>query len=379
MMRKRVLIILFLLLTLTALSVVKICIYPGPPLIDWKGEKPTGIYPDLIREIARINNWETQYIEAEFEELYDMLLNGEIDILPAVVYSSEREKLFDFNQEQILSSYGTVYVPTNSEFNSLLELEGKKIAVAKNAINYTGVFGIKKIFDSLNIKVTFVEKNNYEEVLETVDSDEAEAGVVDSLFAAMNANKYKIKSTPIVLNPSDIRLAFPKDSEKSQRLISEFDEQLNEMKKDSDSFFYQTNDKYLHNKQFVQNPLLMQILVIISIATIILLGGIIYLRHNVKIRTDEIEEKNVKIDVAETKVKETYSELKMTNKRLRETLRKFEDMVLIAGALGVRDLNEKDFLDLLLEKTLAIIDEADYGTISMIENGEWQFVSTAGY
>ena len=378
-MKKTILTLLFIMITFTALAVVKIGVYPGPPLVYWDEEKPAGIYPDLIREIAKINNWETQFVKGEFEELFNMLKNGDIDILPAIVYSSERAELFDFNHEHILSSYGTVYVPSDSTFNSLLELEKKRIAVAQNAINYQGVFGIKKIFDSLNIPVTYIEKSNYEEVLQSVAEGEAEAGVVDSLFGAMNANKYPIKSTPIVLNPSDIRLGFPKGTEKSQRLIKEFDEQLKTMKDNPDSFFFRNNEKYLHNKEFVENPLLMKILVIISISTIILLGGFIYLKHNVKIRTDEIEEKNAKINDAEKKVKETYSELKFTNQRLRETLGKFEDLVMIAGALGVRDLNEKDFLDLFLEKTMAIIDEADFGTVAMIENGHWKFISAVGY
>jgi putative nucleotidyltransferase with HDIG domain len=378
-MKHKILTLLLLLIALTAISTVKIGVCSGLPLVGWEGDKPVGIYPDLIQEIAEINGWESEYVKGEFEELYNLLLAGEIDILPAIVYSSERAKLFSFNEEHILSSYGTVYVPIDSELNSLLELKKKNIAVVKNAINYTGDFGIKKIFDSLNIEVTFIEKLNYEEVLESVTNGEAEAGVVDSLFAAMNANQYPLKSTPIVLNPSDIRLAFSPVNENSQKLISEFDEQLRIMKENPDSFFYRNNEKYLHNKEFVENPLLMQILVIISISALILIGGIFYLRHNIKIRTDEIKEKNAKLDVVKTKVKETYSELKHTNERLKETLVKFEDMVFIAGTLGVRDLNERDFLDLFLEKTLDIIDEADYGTISMIEDGEWKFMAAVGH
>lgn len=378
-MKHKILTLLLLLIALTAISTVKIGVCSGLPLVGWEGDKPVGIYPDLIQEIAEINGWESEYVKGEFEELYNLLLAGEIDILPAIVYSSERAKLFAFNEEHILSSYGTVYVPIDSELNSLLELKKKNIAVVKNAINYTVDFGIKKIFDSLNIEVTFIEKLNYAEVLESVTNGEAEAGVVDSLFAAMNANQYPLKSTPIVLNPSDIRLAFSPVNENSQKLISEFDEQLRIMKENPDSFFYRNNEKYLHNKEFVENPLLMQILVIISISALILIGGIFYLRHNIKIRTDEIKEKNAKLDVIETKVKETYSELKHANERLKETLDKFEDMVFIAGTLGVRDLNERDFLDLFLKKTLDIIDEADYGTISMIEDGEWKFMATVGH
>ncbi len=377
---KRISISLFLLIVIiTVFSAVRIGVYPGPPLVGWEGETPIGVYPDLIKEIARINGWETEFVKAEFNELYNMLLNGEIDILPAIVYSAERAKLFKFNQEHILSSYGTVYVPIDSDFNSLLELENKRIAVAKNAINYTGIFGIKTIFESLNIDVVFIEKTNYEETLEAVANGEAQAGVVDSLFAAMNAYRYPIKSTPIVLNPSDIRLAFAPNKEQSQTLINQFDEQLRLMKENPDSFFYRNNEKYLHNKQFVENPLLRQILIIISFATIILIGFILYLRHNVKARTVELNEKNAKINVAETKVKATYSELKIANERLRETLRKFEDLVHIAGTLGVQDYNEKDFLDLFLKKTMAIIDEADCGSIALIKNGKWQFISAIGH
>ena len=114
-MKKRILSLLLLLVSLTAISIVRIGVYPGPPLVGWEGEKPIGIYPELIQEIAEINSWEIEYVKGEFEVLYNKLLTGEIDILPAIVYSSERAKLFAFNQEHILSSYGTVYGPIDSE------------------------------------------------------------------------------------------------------------------------------------------------------------------------------------------------------------------------------------------------------------------------
>ena len=378
-MKKISISLLFLIVIITGFSTVRIGVYPGPPLVGWEGETPIGVFPDLIKEIAKVKGWETEFVKAEFNELYNMLMNGKIDILPAIVYSAERAKLVNFNQEHILSSYGTVYVPIDSDFNSLLELENKRIAVAKDAVNYIGIFGIKTIFDSLNIPVIFVEKPNYEETLKAVANGEAQAGVVDSLFAAMNAYRYPIKATPIVLNPSDIRLAFAPGNERSQILITEFDKELRLMKENPESFFYRTVEKYLHNKQFVENPLLIQILIIVSITTIILIGLILSLRHNVKVRTVELDEKNAKINVAETKVKATYSELQIANEQLRETLRKFEDLVLIAGTLGVQDYNEKDFLDLFLKKTMAIIDEADCGSIALIKNGKWQFISAIGH
>ncbi len=378
-MNKSILLTILILMLSINLFAFRVGVFQAKPVCYFEDETFKGIFIDIIREIGSKNKVEVEFVLDEFPKLQEMLLKGEIDVLPGIVYSAERAEIFDFNDEHILSSYGTVYVPESSEFISLLELAGKKVAVAKNAVNYIGEYGIKRIFDTLNIEIDYIEKDNYPEVLQAVHENEAEAGVVDSLFAAINAADYKIKATPIVVNPSDIRYGFTKGTESTAELIEIVDRTLAEMKDDSSSFFYQTMNKYLHNKEYVDNPYLYYIIILCIAVFFFFLYSINYLRKGLKKTSDEIAAKSTQLDLAEYKVEQTYAELKKSNEILKETLNKFENLIGISGALGVRDLDEEGFLAIFLKNTVSIIKEADYGSVSLIRNGEWKFVAAEGY
>jgi putative nucleotidyltransferase with HDIG domain len=377
---KKIIILFVLFLSgVSCFSTVKIGIYDGKPLCYVDEGEFTGMYIELIQKIAGDNNLELVFVYDGFAELYQMLLKGEIDMMPGVVYSSERAELFDFNREHILSSYGTVYVSEKSKFTSLLELKGKTIAVVRNAINYKGIFGIKNIYDSLNIEVEYIEKESYAEVFKAIEEGEAGAGVVDGFFGVLNEQDYSLKSTPIVLNPSDIRYAFAKGTSESAELIAIVDKSLKKMKQDDSSFFYRNLNKYLHNKEYVDNPYLYFIIIMCIIAFFFFLFSVHYLRRGLKKSTSEIEKKESQLNIAESKVKETYSELKKSNQILKETLEKFGNLVNISGTLGVKDLNEDDFSKIFLVNMVSIIKEADYGSISLVRDGEWEFVAAVGY
>lgn len=378
-MKRLILFLLIFFVCLSAFSVVKVGVFQGKPLCYYEEGEFRGLYIDLIGEIASKNAIEVEFVPGEFSHLCELLKNGEINILPGIVYSAERSELYDFNEEHVLSSYGTVYIPEHSAFTSLLDLNGKKIAVAADSVNYTGPFGIKTVLDALNLQVEYLVKANYSEVLKAIHTEEADAGVVDSMFAALNAYNYKIKSTPIVLNPSDIRFGFTKGTPETKRLIERIDRSLKEMKEDSSSFFYQTINRYLHNMEYVDNPYLYYLLVLCAAVFFLFLFSIHYLQRGLKASTFEIERKKSELNIAEYKVEQTYSELKKSNEILKESLQKFENLVGIAGALGVRDLDEENFLKLYLRNTVAIIKEADYGSVSIIKRGEWEFVASEGY
>lgn len=52
---------------------------------------------EYLQEISYITGWTYEYVFASFSECYDMLVNGEIDLLGDVSYSAERAELVDFS------------------------------------------------------------------------------------------------------------------------------------------------------------------------------------------------------------------------------------------------------------------------------------------
>ena len=55
----------------------------------------------------------------------DRLAKGEIDLMPDVAYTAEREKIYSFHKVPVLSSWSQVYARKGSGIRSILDLDGK--------------------------------------------------------------------------------------------------------------------------------------------------------------------------------------------------------------------------------------------------------------
>ena len=164
--------------------------YDNPPKIfeDDNG-KVVGIFPDLLEYIALQEGWMITYIKGSWTECLERLENNEIDIMVDVAYSDSRAEKYDFNNVEILTNWGVVYGKEGSHIESLDDLENKKIAVMRGSIHTEGEEGIKNLTQRWGINCTFIELENYDQVLEMLEAGGADAGVVNRLFGQLNENE----------------------------------------------------------------------------------------------------------------------------------------------------------------------------------------------
>lgn len=100
----------FYFIPLHATEILKVGIYNNSPKIFINdNDKPSGFFVDLLGSIAEEEKWRLNFIPCEWEECLAKLEAGEIDIMPDVAQTKEREKRFDFGQEVVLSSWSMVY------------------------------------------------------------------------------------------------------------------------------------------------------------------------------------------------------------------------------------------------------------------------------
>jgi ABC-type amino acid transport substrate-binding protein len=73
--------------------IVKVGLYENAPKIfTSESGQPSGIFIDVLASIAETEGWRLQYVHGTWGEGLDRLEKGEIDLMPDVAYSSEREK-----------------------------------------------------------------------------------------------------------------------------------------------------------------------------------------------------------------------------------------------------------------------------------------------
>ncbi len=289
--------------------VVSVGIYENSPKIftDDQGNA-SGFWPDIIEYIASEEGWEIEYIHGTWAQCLERLENNEIDVMPDVAYSEDRNRLFDFSNEAVYISWSRVYAKEGIDIQSVIDLEGKTIAVLEGSINYEGPDGIKQLVASFNVDCTFMEVDSYTRVFELVDSGEVDLGVSNRDFYNQNKTDYDIIPTPIVFQPSSLYFAFPRNSILTPYLIERIDYHINELRTNEDSIYYQSLGKWLGITPIEKSIIPEWIkwsLIGSGVFLFILLGGSFILRSQVRTRTKELAG-----EVAERKkAEEKYSTL----------------------------------------------------------------------
>jgi len=286
---------------------VKVGIYENQPKIftDERGNA-SGFWPEIIQYIASEEGWAIEYVHGTWAECLQRLADNAIDIMPDVAYSEQRSRLYDFSHEAVYISWSRIYTRSGADIDSILDLDGKIIAVLKGSVNVEGPDGIKQVIRAYNINCSLIEVDSYGRVFELVESGEADAGVTSKDFGYQNEGEYKVMKTAIIFQPSLLLFAFPKGTGLTPYFIERIDQRMKELKEDNNSVYYRSLDKWLAVKSS-EKPVIPGWVtwVLGGIAGLVLLlaGGSFILRAQVQSRTKELTEeiatrKRAEVDLA---------------------------------------------------------------------------------
>lgn len=139
---------------------------------------------EYLQKISYITGWEYEYVYGSFQECYDMLVNGEIDLFGNLTYTPERNKLFNF------STYPQgqeVYCMYTSDAHKELA-EGDTDALNGSKIGVTAGSYQMRLLDSWlegkNIEAEIVPYSGYTALMEALNQEEVELIVTPDLSIA---------------------------------------------------------------------------------------------------------------------------------------------------------------------------------------------------
>ena len=288
----------------TQAIVLKVGLYENAPKIytDADGQA-AGFWPDLLRHIAAEEEWELVWVPGTWEEGLDRLEKGEIDIMPDVAWTEARNKRFDFSQETVLLNWSRLYVRKGLEVQTVLDLEGKTIAVLGGSIQSKGMESIQELVREFEVECTIVEFENYQQVFEALENGAVDAGVTNKDFGSLYEGDYDVKRTPIIFQPVRLLFAFPKEAELTPYLIETIDPHMCEFKAENDSAYYQVLEKHIGGKVaetvietipgWVRNILLMGAGLLIFLLAVGAVSRIQVNRRTAKLRASEARYRNL--------------------------------------------------------------------------------------
>ena len=292
---------------------VKVGLYHNKPLVfmDNSG-KARGIFVDILEHIAEKENWSLEFVYGSWPECIDRLEAGEIDLMPAIAYSKERAKRYNYTYETIITNWGQVYVGKGANISSILDLDQKKIAVKMEDIHF---LGIKELTSKFNMNCRFIEADGYDVVFELIEANRVQAGVVNRLYGIENKTTFPVRETSIMFNPIEVRYASPKGL--GGDLLSIIDNHLQRMHDEKDPFLSQTMNRWLvaPSEWVLPNSVKYTLIAVASLLILFALTNLT-LRSKVKKRTQELSSANVKL--------KNEVDIRM---KAEEELRKYERIV----------------------------------------------------
>ncbi len=222
-------------------QVVRSGIYQNEPKIfeDAQG-RPSGFFADLLDAIAREENWKLEYHACAWEVCLQKLEAGDIDIMPDVAYSAERALRFGLGREVVLSSWSVVYVRQGEAIPSLSELQGRRLAVVRDSIQYQVIM---RRLNALGVAVHVVEKETFAQVFRALQQGQADAGLVNTYFGRRHAARFGLKKTAILVKPSLLVFAAAPNP-RGESLLQVLDHHIKEYKTDKSSVYYRALQRW---------------------------------------------------------------------------------------------------------------------------------------
>ena len=115
----------------------RVGVYQNSPKIYFDAAgRGQGFFPALINAIASEQGWTVSYIPCLWVECLDMLEAGDIDIMPDVAKSPERQARFQFSNEAVLTSWSYLYVSDGTKVDDISDIEGRRVAVLEGSIQH---------------------------------------------------------------------------------------------------------------------------------------------------------------------------------------------------------------------------------------------------
>ncbi|MCB1869261.1 MAG: transporter substrate-binding domain-containing protein [Gammaproteobacteria bacterium] len=341
--------------------VVRVGAYDNPPKISVARDgRVTGFWPDLLADIAAREQWRIEYVTGSWADGLRHLRENSIDIMPDVAFTPEREKLYLFSGQTVLSSWTRLYIQRDDNaIESIRDLQGKRVAALRESVNLEGAGGLRELARGFDIDVTFVELDDYQSVFKAIEEGRVDAGITNRNFGDLNEDRFAVKSTPIIFQPISMRFAFPMEGPSSKLLVERIDTILKALKSDNKSLYYRLLARYFETgiaekrievlPAWFQNALRSVALVMLLFIALVVLS-----RMQVRRQTREI--------------RQSSEALAAEKERLEVTLASIGDAVIatdVGGAVVLLNKiaeeltgwNRKDAIGLPLQKVFQIVDE----------------------
>ncbi len=178
---------------------LRVGVYSNEPkvFVDSSG-KASGIFIDLLQQVAAREQWTLKFVPCTWQDCLDALRAGQLDLMPDVARTPEREALYDFHNVPVLHSWSQIYRAPGSAIHSLFDLQGKRVAVLRGSVQRATFLNM---LDSFGIQASLVDAASLMDAFALVQRGEADAVISNHLFGNFHSARYGVVDSGIVFQP----------------------------------------------------------------------------------------------------------------------------------------------------------------------------------
>ncbi|WP_342131667.1 EAL domain-containing protein [Hydrogenophaga sp. OTU3427] len=215
--------------------VVRVGVYHNPPkIMAGEGGQPSGILGDVLREMAQAEGWTLEPVACEWEACLAGLNNGRIDLMPDVARTDARLRLFDFHQVPALHSWSQLYRREGVIAESMLDLQGKRLAVLEGSSQQEY---LQTLLAGFGLNTRFVTAPSFDAAFGLVAAGQADVVASNHHFGDLAAQRFKLHDTPLIFQPS--RLFYATGKGLNPELLAAIDRRLGPWQADPASTYFQ--------------------------------------------------------------------------------------------------------------------------------------------
>ena len=274
-----------------ASETVRVGVHEAPPFVTVTGDRPHGFAIDVLDSIAAQNDWHIEFVHGTWDQQLERLGAGQIDLLVPVSRNHQRQSNLEFGSEPLLSTWGQVFGPEDAGAQTLLALDGKRIAVVRD-----DAFGaeLAALLREFAVDFELVRTDSTADAFSAVAAGTADVAAVERIDGSARIEEFGLAPTAVIFHPTAARFAAP---EGAREHLAAIDVALAQQKQDPHSAYRRAFDRWLGtgSTRAALPKWVVPVLVGFAGALVLALMFAVALRVRVKAATKELRERNLQL------------------------------------------------------------------------------------